>query len=405
MRQTFLLFALVATQVSHSSAIAGPSIVFDLSTHNVIDEYNAGQPWYPASLTKMMTAYLTFSALREGRLQLDQVTEVSKAAASEPASKIGLKPGDKITIDKALQATLVYSANDMAVVLAEAVGGTSAAFIENMNNTAARLGMSATQFDTANGLHSPTQVTTARDMAVLTAALLETFPEYRHYFSQASVEFGEKSLRNRNALLRLMPEADGMKTGFTCNSGFNLAASATSNGRTIIAIVFGAPDWQTRANWSKSRLRLAFRTPQQNTKIEDVLNVKLLPPDLREEVCLGKGKQQLTPISNIAGWGISSSIFVSYSDAEQAFHNMNVTVPGSDSGVVKLPLKEGYIVSVWSLDAETSRKLCLDFTSKHISCEVINPDQIAKLKKIAATEDELAQRQIPKKNRHKVLKK
>ena len=226
LRLLILAFGLI---VMSGRAMAGPSLIFDPATGDVLAEDRAGEPWYPASLTKLMTAYVIFDKLKSGQLKLDQQIPVSELAAKQPPSKLGMRVGSTISVDLALQSMLVYSANDMAYVLAEAgAGGDYKRFAQQMNLVAQRLGMTGTYYVNPNGLFNPLQVTTARDLALLVQALLKDYPEHAHYFSQAAVKIGKRNLNNRNSLLRQMKNADGMKTGFVCNSGYNLIASATS---------------------------------------------------------------------------------------------------------------------------------------------------------------------------------
>ena len=180
-----------------------------------------------------MTAYIVFKKLKAGSLRLDQKILVSPLAASQEPSKIGMRPGSTISVDLALQTLLVYSANDMAYVLAEGANGTVFNFVQEMNATAQKLGLNATHFVNPNGLFDPRQLTSARDIGVLAAVIISEFPEHGRYFSQQHVAIGKRKLMNRNSLIRTMPEADGMKTGFVCNSGFNLVASATRGGRRL----------------------------------------------------------------------------------------------------------------------------------------------------------------------------
>src|SRR4029079_7655663 len=200
---------------------AGPSLVFDAQTGDVISQDRAGEPWYPASLTKLMTTQLVLQRIKAGVLKLDQSITVSELTARQPPSKLGMKAGSALTVDLALQVLLVYSANDMAYVLAEAAAGTAQRFVQEMNLNASRLGMTATYFANPNGLFDPRQVTSARDIGFLAATILKEFPEYAHYFAEPYVAVGKRRLMNRNALIRQMKNADGMKTGFVCNSGYN----------------------------------------------------------------------------------------------------------------------------------------------------------------------------------------
>ena len=227
MRTVCFIIAAVLAASNASAKAAGPTILFDPATGEVLSQDRAGEPWYPASLTKLMTAYIVFQKLKDGKLQLDQKIPISALASSQPPSKIGIRAGGTVSVDFALQSLLVYSANDMAYVLAEAAASTVASFAGEMNNEAHRLGMTGSHFVNPNGLFDPRHVSTARDLALLATAVLHDFPEQAHYFAQDYVAVGKRKLANRNSLIRQMPEADGMKTGFVCNSGFNLVATAT----------------------------------------------------------------------------------------------------------------------------------------------------------------------------------
>jgi D-alanyl-D-alanine carboxypeptidase len=241
------------------AAATGPALVFEATSGKVLYAEDADNQWYPASLTKMMTAYLTFQALKEGRLKLKSKISCSAAAHAEPPSKIGLPIGGELTVDKALQALIVKSANDVAVMLAEAVGGSQERFVKQMNATAKRLGMKRTHFVNANGLPAKKQVTTARDLAKLARAILSEYPEHDHYWSMLQMRLGKHRLRSHNGLLRSFKGADGLKTGFTCDSGFNIIASATRNGNRLIAIVLGDPSSAERNVRAKSLLEYGFR--------------------------------------------------------------------------------------------------------------------------------------------------
>src|SRR5262245_1749076 len=243
--------AIVAATPVHA---AGPSLLFDAATGEVVSQDRAGERWTPASLTKLMTAYVGFGKLKRGEMRLDQTLNVSELASSQPPSKVGMKAGTTIPVDLALQMLLVYSANDMAYVLAEGAAGTYRNFAKLMNAEAARLGMTGTHYVNPNGLFDPRQVTTARDIGMLASALMRDFHEHAPYFSKAAVSLGKRKLLNRNALLRKMKEADGMKTGFVCSAGFNLVASATENGRKLIAIVLGASGGRERTDLAEMML-------------------------------------------------------------------------------------------------------------------------------------------------------
>ncbi len=247
---TRLICALSALAVvaSAGNALANPKIVVDARTGKVIAHEDAFLKWYPASLTKLMTAYVTFKALKTGRLSLDTPVVMSKSAADQPASKMYFTPGTTMTMDNALKMMLVKSANDMAVAVAEAVGGTQEQFVAMMNAQAKALGMNSTQYINPHGLPGKGQFSTARDLALLTLRLKQDFPEYQSYFSLEGIDTGSKQYPNFNTLIGRFDGADGMKTGFICASGFNQIGSATRDGRTVISVVLGSDSLAGRAD-------------------------------------------------------------------------------------------------------------------------------------------------------------
>ena len=221
------------------TALANPYIVVDVNSGQVIEHSDAFRKWYPASLTKLMTAYLAFSAMKEGRLKLDSPVTMSPKAASAPPSKTFFRAGAQVTMDNALKLLLVKSANDIAVAIAETVGGSQDAFVAKMNAEAQRLGMTSTRYVNPNGLPGKGQYTTARDLAVLAVTIKREFPQYASYFSLEGVDTGKKTYGNYNMLIGRFDGADGMKTGFICASGFNQVSSATRNGRSVVSVVLG----------------------------------------------------------------------------------------------------------------------------------------------------------------------
>lgn len=377
---------------------AGPSLLFDAATGEVVSQDRAGEPWYPASLTKLMTAYVIFDKLKRGEMRLDQTLNVSDLASSQPPSKVGMKAGTSITLDLALQMLLVYSANDMAYVLAEGASGNYHDFAKLMNAEAARLGMTATHYVNPNGLFDPQQVTTARDIGVLASAILRDFPEHAHYFSQAAVSLGKRQLLNRNSLLRKMKTADGMKTGFVCSAGFNLVASATNNGRKLIAIVLGASGGRERADLAEMMLTSGFAKPPQpqQTRLSAVSNMQLgavVPADQTQVVCKGKP----TPVakaSGLVGWGVSLGSYDKPSAADLVLRsnllNVRDLVLESTSGVVKVPGANGFNPMVWNLDQASSLAVCAQFQKQNSPCEVMTPENFASIAALArATEERI----------------
>jgi D-alanyl-D-alanine carboxypeptidase len=264
----------------------------------VLYAHNAGQPWYPASITKLMTAYVTLRAVEEGRISLDKPLTVSANAAAQSPVKMGFPPGTIVTVDNALKMLMVKSANDMAVVLAEGVSGSVENFADEMNRHARRLGMIQSSFVNPNGLPADDQIVSARDMAILARALIRELPEYDYFWHLPGIRFGKMVQRNYNTLLGRYPGADGMKTGFICASGFNLVASATRDGRRLIAVVLGAPSAAVRAVKAAQLLERGFSSssglswlmPSLGT-VETLQPVNIDPPNLREEMC-GKNRKR-----------------------------------------------------------------------------------------------------------------
>ena len=235
-----LAAALTLGAVLTGPAYAGTSIVIDASSGAVLSSENANQAWRPASTTKMMTIYLALKAVREGRLSLETAIPVSKLAASQPRVKVYAKPGSEITLDNALRIMMVKSANDIAYVVAEGVGGDVPSFVAMMNAEAQRLGMRDTRFVNPNGWDNPDQQTSARDLAVLAMALMHDFSDYSDYWGTSAVQLGKQVMHNTNGLVGRYSGISGMKTGFTCASGFNVVATANRGGRTLIAVVLGS---------------------------------------------------------------------------------------------------------------------------------------------------------------------
>ena len=222
------------------------AIVMDARSGEILYNERADSVRYPASVTKVMTLYLTFEALASGRLHLNDTITVSPLAASQPATKLGLRAGETINVEEAMNAMAVHSANDMAVAMSERIGGTESRFADMMTLKAQQLGMSSTRYVNANGLPDNRQITSARDLAILTRAVLRDYPQYYHFFSQQQFTYRGHMYANTNHLLGKMPGVDGLKTGFTNAAGFNLAASAMRNGHRLIVVVMGGSSGSVR---------------------------------------------------------------------------------------------------------------------------------------------------------------
>jgi D-alanyl-D-alanine carboxypeptidase len=303
--------ALVAPRAVHAEAL----LVVEADTGKVLQADNATYPWYPASVTKIMTAYVALKAVKEGRLSLDTLLTVSPVAASQSPSKMGFRPGMQVTVENALAMMMVKSANDMAVVIAEGVGGSIDGFSAQMNQTAQKLGMTQTSYVNPNGLPADGQITSARDLAILARAVIRDLPEYEYFYHIPAIRFGRRVTNNFNHLIGRYPGADGFKTGFICASGYNLVGSATRNGKRLIAVVLGSTSGHARAVRAAQLLErgfanngLAWLRPSLGT-VDNLVPIDASPPNLRDEMCGGKRKRPAsdedddTTVANASGAG------------------------------------------------------------------------------------------------------
>ena len=274
-------------------AHAEAQLLIEAATGKVLHAENATYPWYPASVTKLMTAYTTLRAIREGKVSFNTLLTISKNAAAQQPTKMGFKAGTTVTIDNALKMMMVKSANDIAVAIAEGVGGSIEGFADMMNTNARRLGMTQSNFVNPNGLPAENHVTSARDLGILARALIREFPEDDFYWHISSIRYGNRVLHNYNSLIDRYPGADGMKTGFICASGYNVVATATRNGRRLIAIILGAYSGAVRAQKAAQLLERGFNsgglswlTPSLGT-VDALAPIDAQPPNLRDEMCGG----------------------------------------------------------------------------------------------------------------------
>ncbi len=288
-----VIAALALTLSAQARAHAEAKLLVDAATGKVLHAENATLPWYPASVTKLMTAYTVMREIKSGRISLDTLITVTRDAAAQQPVKMGFKAGTKLTIDNALKMMLVKSANDVAVAIAEGVGGSLSGFADMMNDNARRLGMTESHFVNPNGLPAEDHVTSARDLAILARAIIQEFPEYDSYFHIHAIQYGNRVIHNYNHLLDRYPGADGMKTGFICASGYNLVATATRNGRRLIAVILGAWSGAVRMQQAAQLLQRGFEggglswlTPSLGT-VDSLAPIDAQPPNLREEMCGG----------------------------------------------------------------------------------------------------------------------
>ena len=246
------------------------AIVVDAESGEVLFARHADSRRYPASITKVMTLYLAFEALAEGRIKLDDVITVSRHAASQPPSKLGLAAGQTITVEDAMRATAIRSANDMAMALAEHIGGSQDRFAAQMTLKGRELGMTQTRYVNPNGLPDARQLTSARDLAILARAVMRDYPQYYRFFGQHDWVYNGREYRNTNGLLRVGDGYDGMKTGFTNASGYNLAASAVRDGRRLITIVLGGRSTATRNAHVAELMDTGFEVERARARGENI---------------------------------------------------------------------------------------------------------------------------------------
>jgi len=279
-------FAAVSAVGGERQALAATgfsAMVVDAHNGSVLFSQNADAPRYPASLTKVMTLYILFEELKADRLKLTSRLKCSAFGASRPPSKLGLRPGDSLTVEDAIKALVTRSANDVAATIAENIGGNEKAFAARMNTTAKRLGMTRTTFRNASGLPNPGQVTTARDMATLGLRIQRDFPQYYPYFKIMSFTYKGRAIRTHNRLLGKYAGTDGIKTGYIRASGFNLTTSVARKGKRLIGVVMGGRTGAARNTYMMSMLDKNF--PKASTSRTNLIaGLAGVPPGAGKEM-------------------------------------------------------------------------------------------------------------------------
>jgi D-alanyl-D-alanine carboxypeptidase (penicillin-binding protein 5/6) len=279
----FLLTALAAhaqqpASTPPPSLAARAYVLIDYNSRQYLVQHNPGQRVEPASLTKLMTAYLTFTALKQKTLKPDQVVPVSARALKSTGSRMFIEPGKPVTVNELLRGMIVQSGNDAAVALAEAIAGSEEAFAQMMSREAQRLGMKNTNFVNSTGFSHPQHYTTAHDLSLLASAIIADFPEYYPLYSMKEYRYNNISQANRNRLLWVDPAVDGMKTGYTENAGYCLVASARRGPRRLVSVVLGASSESVRATESQKLLNYGFQfydTVRVYEKNQPVASVRL----------------------------------------------------------------------------------------------------------------------------------
>jgi D-alanyl-D-alanine carboxypeptidase len=287
------ILVLLATAMTLVPSWANPMLLVDRSDLQVLYAEDAGQPWHPASLTKLMTAYVIFEELGKGTLTLDQPVTISRNAWNQAPSKSGLEVDSSISLKDALYILIVKSANDVAVALAETVAGSEPQFVAMMNDAAQRMGLTGTHFVNSHGLHDPAQVTTARDLAVLALYIEQSFPQYMPMFSTSVVRLNNSRLESNNGLLEAFSGTTGMKTGYVCASGLNIVATVDRNGRRLLAVVLGGSSARER-NERAAELFLGAingtRKPMGQTVLAMPNTPGATPVNMRSRICGSEAK-------------------------------------------------------------------------------------------------------------------
>lgn len=283
-----LAFVLALIVVAVAPVRANPVLLVDMDTLDVLYAQEAGQPWHPASLTKLMTAYVAFEEIAKGTVSLDTLVTLSRQAVNQAPSKSGLAVGSTLTLKDALYVMVVKSANDVATAIAETIGGSEAGFVAKMNDVAARMGLTASHFTNPNGLHDPAQVTSARDLALLSLYIRQNFPQYMPIFGTETVQLGKAELESQNELLTKFAGTTGMKTGYVCSSGLNMVATVQRNGRNLLAVVLGGSSARERNERAAELILKGFSgaaLPSGQNVLNLANNPGATPVDMRPLIC------------------------------------------------------------------------------------------------------------------------
>ncbi|MBK1840323.1 D-alanyl-D-alanine carboxypeptidase [Azospirillum sp. YIM B02556] len=352
-----------AAKAGRKSAAPRPVVaefLMDASSGAVLSARNADVSTYPASLTKMMTLLLTFEALDRGQLRLDQPLPVSYYATTMAPSRLGVVPGDSIRVEDAILALSTKSANDVAVVLGEAIGGSEDAFAQAMTRRAREIGMKHTVFRNASGLPDREQRTTARDMALLSRELIRSHARYYPYFSRRSFDWQNQTVYGHNRLLDQYDGMDGIKTGYIAASGFNLAASAARDGRRLIAVVLGGESARKRDRRIVELMDAGFRN-QAPAKPEETL------------VSDAKPKARLAAAAGTGGWAIQTGVYGSQQAARRDAETARKSL-GSLAGTAKPAVQRSgaqYKAQLVGFDAAAARSACRSLKKAKTDCIAI----------------------------------
>ncbi|MBR1605187.1 MAG: D-alanyl-D-alanine carboxypeptidase [Alphaproteobacteria bacterium] len=371
----FLAAFILNITINTSAHASISSITIDADSGKVLSQYNADERRFPASLTKLMTLYLTFEALEKGQLKMTDKLPVSRHAANMEPSKLGLRAGQKVELKTLINALIVKSANDCAVVLAEALGKTESQFAQKMTTKAQKLGMKNTTFRNASGLPNAQQKTTARDMAKLATAIYNDFPQYYKLFSQKTYKYNGRTLYTHNHVLSKFKGADGMKTGYTRASGFNIVTSAQRKGNRVIAVTMGHKTLGDRDTKVMSMMERGLTTLAQNNRDKTARRYAQLQPIVNAPV----QENNITDVKDVTDkvWGIQVGAFSNYTKARnyalqvkrttlQVFKSNDISIEPVTTGAAVVYRSK--IIGFAKNDADSA---CKKLKSKQQSCIVV----------------------------------
>ncbi len=381
-RKSFYLFScicLLGIAGSAQARLTPSSIVIDAKSGEVLAAKNPNAVRHPASLTKLMTLYITFEALEKGVIKLDDELPVSRTAANRSPSRLGLKAGQTIKVETAIEALIIKSANDCATVLAEGLGYSEAKFAEKMTEIAKALGMKNTVFKNASGLPNRKQVTTARDMATLAAAVYFHFPQYYDLFARKEFTYDGKTYYTHNHLLKKFEGADGMKTGFIASAGFNIVTSAQRDGERVIAVTMGHNTQEERDRTAARLMEQGFDKLAANHAPEATTTyVKFESKDFSLDTLMEQDNEPKaeTPQDPEALWAVQIGAFSNYAKARVYAQKIRRRFEGLSSRNVKVEPAETNSIIVYrsklvGLKKNDAHEICKDLQKENKSCMVV----------------------------------
>ena len=389
-----ILLTLIGVPMGASRVAAAANIVVEAGTGAVLAADSPNRLWYPASLTKLMTVYIALSEIEAGRLGFEDKIKVSQHAASQNPVKFGLRSGQVITVRDAINAAIVASANDAAVALAEKIAETEDAFATRMTGMAKDLGMTRTVFQNASGLPADGQVTTARDLAMLAMAFLRDFPQHYALFSQRSVTIGKRSRGTVNSILGAYEGADGLKTGFTCASGYNMVASAQRDGRRLIGIVLGSRNGGQRSKDMKRLLDAGFAGDAPSTVTLATLADQTTEGDDRIPPTVLSGGDCTTPQligsgvidspEELTGWAVVLGDYRNRAKAQKTLQDAQTKLGNAAGAGRPAIIKKGangltrYSVLLAGLKQSSAQKACKVLSGQKAYCVALSPKILQK---------------------------